>query len=307
MEPDQIVSALRRHAPLALAHVVLGAVIGLGIAFLSPPVYSSHTKALVAADGGDGTQAVSSASSVITSIMPTLVEIGTSQSVVDQVAASTGIDRSKVAGAVTLSNPTNSLIIDVTARAASPEEAQAIAQGEITVLRGEIGNMSIQKENSTTLTLTDIDPASLPTSPSGPSRLRYSLIGAVIGAVLGAGTALLMSKLNPAPATGRSRAAAGGDGADVAGPGAYPGDGAAGYPGGGTGDYPGASPGGGASGYPDDETGVYASGADSYADGYMGGGPAAARVGRRTRAMPPSVPLSHGPTGSGTSSSAPLT
>lgn len=96
-----------------------------------------------------------------------------------------------------------------------------------------------------------------------------------------------MSKLNPAPATGRSRAAAGGDGADVAGPGAYPG--------------------GGASGYPDDETGVYASGADSYADGYMGGGPAAARVGRRTRAMPPSVPLSYGPTGSGTSSSAPLT
>ena len=204
MEPDQIVSALRRHAPLALAHVVLGAVIGLGIAFLSPPVYSSHTKALVAADGGDGTQAVSSASSVITSIMPTLVEIGTSQSVVDQVAASTGIDRSKVAGAVTLSNPTNSLIIDVTARAASPEEAQAIAQGEIIVLRGEIGNMSIQKENSTTLTLTDIDPASLPTSPSGPSRLRYSLIGAVIGAVLGAGTALLMSKLNPAPATART-------------------------------------------------------------------------------------------------------
>ena len=96
-------------------------------------------------------------------------------------------------------------------------------------------------------------------------------------------------------------------GGDVAGPGAYPGDGAAGYPGGGTGDYPGAYPGGGASGYPDDETGVYASGADSYADGYMGGGPAAARVGRRTRAMPPSVPLSHGPTGSGTSSSAPLT
>ena len=63
--------------------------------------------------------------------------------------------------------------------------------------------------------------------------------------------------------------------------------------------YTGVYSGGGASGYPDDETGVYASGADSYADGYMGGGPAAARVGRRTRAMPPSVPLSHGPTGSG--------
>ena len=44
MEPDQIVSALRRHAPLALAHIVLGAIIGLAVALLSPPVYSSHTK-----------------------------------------------------------------------------------------------------------------------------------------------------------------------------------------------------------------------------------------------------------------------
>lgn len=196
MEPDQIVSALRRHAPLALAHIVLGAIIGLAVALLSPPVYSSHTKALVAADGGDGTHSVSSASSVITNIMPTLVEIGTSQSVVDRVSSSTGVDRSKVAGAVKLSNPTNSLIIDVTAQASSPQDAQAIAQGEIKALRGEISTMSIQKEE-VTLTLTDIDPASLPTSPSGPSRTRYTLIGGAVGGVLGVMTALFMSKLNP--------------------------------------------------------------------------------------------------------------
>ena len=34
MEPDQIVSALRRHAPLALAHIVLDAIIGLAVALL---------------------------------------------------------------------------------------------------------------------------------------------------------------------------------------------------------------------------------------------------------------------------------
>ena len=45
MEPDQIVSALRRHAPLALAHIVLGAIIGLAVALLSPPVYSSQPTA----------------------------------------------------------------------------------------------------------------------------------------------------------------------------------------------------------------------------------------------------------------------
>ena len=270
MEPDQIVSALRRHAPLALAHVVLGAVIGLVIAFLSPPVYSSHTKALVAADGGDGTQGVSSASSVITSIMPTLVEIGTSQSVVDKVAASTGIERSKVAGAVTLSTPTSSLIIDVTARASSPQEAQAIAQGEVNALRDAVSEMSIQKEE-VTLTLSDLDRASLPTSPSGPSRTRYALVGAVAGAILGVVTALLMSKLNPAAAQENARGVT--DDTNDLGLAVVT-------------DIGGVS---GAAGV--GRAGVV--------------GPA--RAGRRASGAPPTMPLSYHPTGSGGSPSAPLT
>ena len=77
MEPDQIVGALRRHALLALAHIVVGAIIGFVVALVSTPVYTSHTSALVAADGGGGTRSISSSS---TTIMPTVVEIGTSRS-----------------------------------------------------------------------------------------------------------------------------------------------------------------------------------------------------------------------------------
>ena len=254
MEPVQIVSALRKHAPLALAHIILGAIIGLTIALLSPPVYSSQAKALVAAEGGDGTRSVSSASSVITTIMPTLVEIGTSQSVVDQVAASTGIERSKVAGAVTLSTPTSSLIIDVTARASSPQEAQAIAQKE-----------------EVTLTLSDLDRASLPTSPSGPSRTRYALVGAVAGAILGVVTALLMSKLSPAAAQENARGV--------------------------TDDT--------------NDLGLAVVTDIGGVSGAAGGGRAGvvgpARVGRRASGAPPTMPLSYHPTGSGGSPSAPLT
>ena len=264
MEPVQIVSALRKHAPLALAHIILGAIIGLTIALLSPPVYSSQAKALVAAEGGDGTRSVSSASSVITTIMPTLVEIGTSQSVVDQVAASTGIERSKVAGAVTLSTPTSSLIIDVTARASSPQEAQ------VNALRDAVSEMSIQKEE-VTLTLSDLDRASLPTSPSGPSRTRYALVGAVAGAILGVVTALLMSKLNPAAAQENARGVT--DDTNDLGLAVVT-------------DIGGVS---GAAGV--GRAGVV--------------GPA--RAGRRASGAPPTMPLSYHPTGSGGSPSAPLT
>lgn len=196
MEPDQIVGALRRHALLALAHIVVGAIIGFVVALVSTPVYTSHTSALVAADGGGGTRSISSSS---TTIMPTVVEIGTSRSVVDQVAASTGIDRDKITGAVELSNKTNSLIVEVTARGSSPQEAQAIAQAEVSALRNVVGDMSVQQQEDVTLTLTDVDAASLPTSPSGPSHTRYALIGAIVGAVLGVVTALLIGRGGSAP------------------------------------------------------------------------------------------------------------
>ena len=46
MEPDQIVSALRRHAPLALAHIVLGAIIGLAVPGIEVEDIATTTKTL---------------------------------------------------------------------------------------------------------------------------------------------------------------------------------------------------------------------------------------------------------------------
>lgn len=186
MEPHEILALVRRFTPLLLAHLVLGAIAGYAIAAFSPPVFTSTASAFVAAGSG-GSQSVTSSSTLISAVMPTLVELGTSQPVLDDVAAMTGIDPGEINRALTVTNPENTLIIEVSATASSAEKAQTIAQAEIKALGRVVGNLSVKVQEETALNLNDVDTASLPGAPSGPSKARYLLYGGVIGAGIGAG------------------------------------------------------------------------------------------------------------------------
>lgn len=196
MYTDDILILLRKYAPLLVAHIVLGTLVGLIIAAASMPVYTSEASALVAAEGIKGANNVSSVSTITTGVMPTLVEIGASDSVLTQVAESTGVDQAKVKHAVSVTNTENSLILEVTADASSAAEAQAIAAAEVEALREVIEGMSVRGQEETPLTLADIDEASLPSSPSGPSKMRYSLYGAVLGTVIGISVVLLLNQVS---------------------------------------------------------------------------------------------------------------
>ena len=184
MEPYEILALVRRFTPLLLAHLVLGAIAGYAIAAFSPPVFTSTASALVTADSG-GAQSVTP--SQLPAFMPTLVELGTSQLVLDDVSATTGIDPNEINHAITVTNPENTLIIEVSADASSAEKAQMIAQAEIKALGKVVSNLSVKVQEETALNLNDVDTASLPAAPSGPSKARYLLYGGVIGAGVGAG------------------------------------------------------------------------------------------------------------------------
>lgn len=190
MEPYEVLALVRRFTPLLLAHLVLGAIAGYAVAAFSPPVFTSTASAFVAA-GKDGTQSVTSSSTLISAVMPTLVELGTSQPVLDDVAAMTGVAPNEINHAITVTNPENTLIIEVSADASSAEKAQMIAQAEIQALRKFMGDRYVAGNPSSpeksTINLNDVDTASLPAAPSGPSKARYLLYGGVIGAGVGAG------------------------------------------------------------------------------------------------------------------------
>ena len=200
MEPYEILALVRRFTPLLLAHLVLGAIAGYAIAAFSPPVFTSTASALVTADSG-GAQSVTP--SQLPAFMPTLVELGTSQLVLDDVSATTGIDPNEITHAITVNNPENTLIIEVSANASSAEKAQMIAQAEIQALRKFMGDRYVAGNPSSpeksTINLNDVDTASLPSAPSGPSKARYLLYGGVIGAGVGAGVCsylYILSRIN---------------------------------------------------------------------------------------------------------------
>ena len=198
MEPHEILTLVRRFTPLLLAHLVLGAIAGYAVAAFSPPVFTSTASAFVAA-GKDGTQSVTSSSTLISAVMPTLVELGTSQPVLDDVAAMTGVAPNEINHAITVTNPENTLIIEVSADASSAEKAQMIAQAEIKALRKVVGDMSVKVQEEAALTLSDIDVASRPAGPSGPSRTRYLLYGSILGTAVGAGVCsylYILSRIN---------------------------------------------------------------------------------------------------------------
>ncbi|MDO4901454.1 YveK family protein [Actinomyces sp.] len=196
MNPDGAISALlRKFMPLLLAHVLLGALVGAALAYASTPVYTSRASALVAADSDSGKHGVSSATNIISGVMPTIVQLSTSDSVLTEVSQATGIKQSEVRQALSVSTSTNSLIINVSATTASADSAHAIVEAEVVALRKVVGGLTVKTQEETPLSLTDIDVASFPEAPSGPSTSRYSLYGGVAGLAIGAAVTLTILRL----------------------------------------------------------------------------------------------------------------
>ncbi|WP_103062123.1 hypothetical protein [Actinomyces qiguomingii] len=196
MNPDGAISVLlRKFAPLLLVHALLGGLVGAGLAITSTPVYTSRASALVAADSDSGKRGVSSATNIITGIMPTIVQLSTSDSVLSEVSQATGIDHSEVKRAVSVSTSTNSLIINISATTTSAESAHAIVEAEVVALRNVVAGLTVKPQDETALSLTDVDVASFPQEPSGPSTARYGLYGGVAGLAVGMAVTLTILRM----------------------------------------------------------------------------------------------------------------
>lgn len=192
MESEDILSMLRRYGLVIVAHAVVGLLVGYALAMVTPPTYTSHATALVSANAGTGTQSVSS-NNLATSIMPTVVELGTSDQVLTEVEKATSVPVPTLRSAVKVTTTTGSLIVAVDASGASPELAQQVARSTVDALRGQVGKMSIKvQQEEQTLTLTDIDTPSLPSAPSAPSTSRYALYGGIVGTALGGAITLVL-------------------------------------------------------------------------------------------------------------------
>ena len=191
MEPDRILAALRKHIILVTAHALMGALLGFGLGSFLPRQYTSTTSVLVYTSQNVGSQGLTGSAALTSTIMPTLIELGNSRSVVAEVARSTGADPGRVAGAISLTNPVGTLLIEIRATATAADLAHDLAAAEVDALGKRVGKMSLKAgADNSPLALTSVDDPTVPTRSGGTSRLTTAFLGMAAGLLIGAGFAV---------------------------------------------------------------------------------------------------------------------
>ncbi len=193
MEIDlrEVFFALKKRALIILAALVAGALIaGVYTKLLVTPMYSSTATMLVLskdttltsiADLQLGTQLTNDYSVLITS-RPVLEEV------IDNLGLDMGYGSLK--GAITLNNPSNTRILEITVQNSDPELARDMVNELAHTASDYIG------DKMEVIPPKVIEEGEVSTSQISPNTKKNIMLGALAGAVLAAGVVVLMSVLD---------------------------------------------------------------------------------------------------------------
>ncbi len=180
--------------------VVLGAVIGLTA--LSPVEYTTTSQLFATYnDSSDGTANSSeqnSGSSYIMSQIKSYPALTTTQSVLQPVIDHLGLHTTvgQLKGQISVTNPTNTAFVNISVTDGDPAQAANIANAVAKSLSSVVENTLYASGSRSSVKLSVVQPATVPSSPSSPKWKLNILIGIVGGLVLGVFAALLKDVLS---------------------------------------------------------------------------------------------------------------
>lgn len=198
---------LRDYLRIARAHwvgIVLSIVIGVGLAFgwsaIQPRVYTADANGVVvsATDSTD-TSSGMVGNSFALSRVKSYVELGSMRSVAEHAIEELGLSDTpeELVGRVTVSNPTDTVVLEVQATGPTPESARDLASAWVRGMQQEIERIETPTDGGQAqMRLEAADSARLPTSPTSPNTRTALALGALIGAAVGAGYAFLRYTLD---------------------------------------------------------------------------------------------------------------
>jgi capsular polysaccharide biosynthesis protein len=164
-----------------LVGTLIGLVIAVGVAAITPPTYTAHATLLVApADTNTGV--TTSDLQVAQALIPTFAELATTTPVLDRVIAATGAstDAETLATAVSTHVPAGTNLLDVSVSNRDPKMASELAEAIALDLKAyappDLSDPNVAK----LVALSVVDPATPPTGRDGPGFLvRVALGGAI--------------------------------------------------------------------------------------------------------------------------------
>lgn len=198
---------LRDYLRIGRAHwagIALAVALGLALsglwATLQPRVYTADANGVVVAvvDSSDSSSAMTGNSFALSRVK-SYVELGGMRSVAEHAIDDLGLTDSpeSLVRRVTVTNPLDTVIINVSATGPTPEQARDLASAWVRGMQAEIERIETPGAGGEpAMRLEAADSARLPTSPTSPNTRLALVIGALIGIAVGVAYAFLRYTLD---------------------------------------------------------------------------------------------------------------
>lgn len=177
---------------IILSGILLGLLAFVGTKLFITPMYTSTTKFYVltkTTESGNVTYSDLQTGSQLTKDYAELVK---SRPVLEEVVSvlNLDMDTQELADKITVTTPTDTRVMSINVEDAQPKQARDIADA----VRQAVG-IQIQEIMDVDSVKT-VEEANLPDSPSSPSVMRNTLIGAILGILISAGIIILVFMLD---------------------------------------------------------------------------------------------------------------
>ncbi len=193
MELREYWRILRAHW-VGVGAIVAATVVLAGIyTWTQPKVYAANSSGLVSSGPTMDAASASINDSLANSRATSYVRIATSRATAQDVIDELGLDvsPSTLVRSVTVEQPLDTVNLEVTARAGTPEDAQRLADAWVRGIANQVQAIEDPdgKQAAGTLRVRPVETAALPTAPVSPDPPRNLVLGAGVGVLLGFGYA----------------------------------------------------------------------------------------------------------------------
>ena len=199
MELTDYLVAIRRHWRAFAAILVAGVVVSAVVTLLMPKVYTASASGLVTTGQTSGLAEASISDNLAKSRAKSYLDVAKSRAVAERVVKSLSLNTTAAGliGSVTITQPTDTVLINVSANAASPEGASKLADAWVHALADQVASIeNANGNNQDALRVLPVEAAAVPAAPSSPRPTVNLALGAALGALLALGYTVLASRLD---------------------------------------------------------------------------------------------------------------
>ncbi|PST45670.1 protein-tyrosine kinase [Bifidobacterium callitrichos] len=197
-----LLMAVRKHLITAIVTLVIVVAAVAGYTFTRTPQYTATSELLAtyrtsasSNNSGAGTE-LNSGASYLTSQIQTYPQLVKTESVLQPVIDDLGLNTTvtDLATTVTASNPTDTMLVDISVQNDNPKDASNIANAVAKSLKEQVTSTLYSDEGDkivSPVNLTIVQQAYAPASPSSPNINLYLAVGVLSGIILGIVAALI--------------------------------------------------------------------------------------------------------------------